>query len=101
MEIKDINKLKVGDKIFISVYDIDTNKRFEGTRIVRQVLNHNDSKTHGYPHLSVNRIVVKCFNKLYQLSSWQIWKTKTAYKKRGGGMTTQKSREPSGYYCEL
>ena len=87
----EINKLKVGDRIFITVYDIDTKKRVEETRIVRQVLNHNDSTTIDFTELqhdyTLNRIVVKCFNKLYQLSNWEIWKTKTAYKTRGAGMT--------------
>jgi hypothetical protein len=93
MENKDINKLKVGDKIFIAVYDIDTQKSIKAYRIVKDVFR---TRMGGQP-----TIIVKCFNKLYQLKSWEIYKTKTAYDKRGGGMTIQKGREPSGYYCEL
>ena len=93
MEIEDINKLKVGDKIFIAVYDIDTKKRVEAYRIVKDVF-----RTRMGGQLS---IVVKCFNKLYQLKSWEIYKTKTDYHRPRGGMTIQKNKEPSEYYCEL
>jgi hypothetical protein len=81
MTHKEINKLKVGDKIYIAEKYYKGIKRFKGTRVVRQVLDHTNPKTHGYPHLSVNRIIVKHSNKLQQLSSWVIYKSKEEYEK--------------------
>tara|TARA_R100000808_G_scaffold17816_1_gene39215 strand:- start:292 stop:582 length:291 start_codon:yes stop_codon:yes gene_type:complete len=83
MENTDINKLKVGDKIFIDVSN--NNKRFKGIRTVRKVIKveQEDTISAGY-YVATNIIVVKCFNKLYHLKSCEIYKTKTEWSKRGG-----------------
>ena len=67
MDIEEMNRLKVGDKIRIDAFHPKKGK-VKGTRVIRQVLNHNDSTTHGYPYLAVNRIIVDCFNESYQLT---------------------------------
>lgn len=74
MTHKEINKLKVGDKIYIA-----ESCGFKGTRVVRQVLDHTNPETHGYPHLSVNRIIVKHSNKLQQLGIGVIYKSREEY----------------------
>jgi hypothetical protein len=60
MTIQEINKLKKGDKIKINAFHYRMG-RIKGTRIITEVYNHTDPSTHGHPHLSVNRICVKCF----------------------------------------
>jgi|TARA_R110002020_G_scaffold272706_1_gene487766 acetyl-CoA carboxylase beta subunit len=91
MTNKEINKLKVGDKIYIA--EKFGRFGFKGTRVVRQVLDHTNPETHGYPHLSVNRIIVKHSNKLQQLGIGVIYKSKEEYEKNTkvskGGMTNQ------------
>ena len=67
MDIKEMNRLKVGDKIRIDAFHPKKGK-VKGTRIIRHVLSHNNPTTHGYPYLSVNRIIVDCFNESYQLT---------------------------------
>ena len=71
MTNEEINELKVGDRININAFHLRKCK-IKGTRIIRQILNHENPKTHGYPYLSVNRIIVNCFNESYQLTVGEI-----------------------------
>ena len=93
MTIDEINKLKVGDKIFINAFD-RIKGRVKKIRVIKQILDHNNPTTHGYPHLAVNRIIVDCFNELYELSSWDIYKTEAEYKK----IIRAEKKAKFGYY---
>ena len=68
----EINKLKVGDKIRIRAFHSKKGIRYKGTRIIRRVLNHKTNSFAINKHLSVNRIIVKCFNESYMLTTGEI-----------------------------
>ena len=71
MTNEEINRLKVGDKIKINAFHPQKGK-VKGTRVIRQILNHENPTTHGYPHLAINRIIINCFNESYRLTIKEI-----------------------------